>query len=52
MNLTLQLLGETKTSNSSTEMSMGVAGGGGGRGAEREVPIRLVESSGAGESNA
>ena len=49
MNLTLQLLGETKTSNSSTEMSMGVGGGGG---AEREVPIRLVQSSGAGESNA
>ena len=46
MNLTLQLLGETKTSNSSTEMSMGVGGG------EREVPIRLLQSSGAGESNA
>ena len=37
------ILGETKTSNLSTEMSM--VGG-------REVPIRLVESTGAAESNA
>ena len=41
MKLTLYLLGETKTSNSSTEMSMG--GG---------VPTRLVESGSAAESNA
>ena len=38
MNLTLQLLGETKTSNSSTEMSMGVAGGGGEGGGEGGAP--------------
>lgn len=40
MNLTLQLLGETKTSNSSTEMSMGVGGGGGEGGAHKAGAVQ------------